>query len=176
MSTDPRVSRVNSLYVGELDQQVTADILFELFLQAGPVSSVNIPYDRLTASHPGFGFVEMASEEDALYAMQLLNGVPLFGTPIRVSRSVSTDATGFRVFVGNLDPAVDDAALVATFGSVAHVVGTHIGSASGTASKGFAFVTFDSAEGAAAAVATLNGQMMHGRPLRVEIAQSSADR
>jgi splicing factor 3B subunit 4 len=41
--------------------------LCELFLQAGPVTNVYVPKDRVTNTHQGYGFVEFRNEEDADY-------------------------------------------------------------------------------------------------------------
>ena len=35
-------------YIGHLDEKVTEAILWELFLQAGPIQSVNMPKDRVS--------------------------------------------------------------------------------------------------------------------------------
>lgn len=43
-----------TIYVGGLDEKVTDGCLWELFVQAGPVVSVNMPKDRVTGSHQGF--------------------------------------------------------------------------------------------------------------------------
>lgn len=45
-----------TIYVGGLDEKVTDAILWELFVQAGPVVSVNMPKDRVTSSHQGLFF------------------------------------------------------------------------------------------------------------------------
>lgn len=42
-----------TIYVGGLDEKVTDGCLWELFVQAGPVVSVNMPKDRVTGSHQG---------------------------------------------------------------------------------------------------------------------------
>nr|GMD51955.1 splicing factor 3B subunit 4-like [Ipomoea batatas] len=54
-------------YVGNLDPQVSEELLWELFVQAGPVVNVYVPKDRVTNAHQGYGFVEFRSEEDADY-------------------------------------------------------------------------------------------------------------
>ena len=56
-----------TVYVGNLDAQVEEEVLWELFLQAGPVTNVYVPKDRVTSSHQGYGFVEYRNEEDADY-------------------------------------------------------------------------------------------------------------
>jgi splicing factor 3B subunit 4 len=49
-----------TVYVGDLDPQVDEEILWELFLQVGPVAYTHIPRDKVTGQHQGFGFVEFA--------------------------------------------------------------------------------------------------------------------
>merc|ERR1739848_729908 len=71
-----------TLFVGELEAQVTESLLWELFLQAGPVVNVHIPKDKVSGEHQGFGFVEFNTVADAEYATKVLNGVRLFGRPI----------------------------------------------------------------------------------------------
>jgi len=62
------------LYVGNLSYQVTEQEITELFSTAGSVASVKIITDNQTGRPRGFGFVEMASSEDAQKAIEMLNG------------------------------------------------------------------------------------------------------
>ena len=43
--------------------QVTEELLWELFMQAGPITSVYMPKDKVTGIHQNYGFVEFRSEE-----------------------------------------------------------------------------------------------------------------
>ena len=61
------------LYVGNLSYRMTEDELRQLFSQAGPVKSATLIMDRETQRSRGFGFVEMASQEDADKAIQMFN-------------------------------------------------------------------------------------------------------
>lgn len=42
-----------TIYIGGLDEKVNEALLWELMVQAGPVASVNMPKDRVTANHQG---------------------------------------------------------------------------------------------------------------------------
>ena len=53
--------------LGNLEPRVTEEIVWELFMQCGPVVSVYLPKDRVTNEHQGYGFVEFKSEQDADY-------------------------------------------------------------------------------------------------------------
>jgi splicing factor 3B subunit 4 len=46
-----------TVYAGNLDQKVTENVLWELFVQCGPVVNVHIPRDKITNEHQGYGFV-----------------------------------------------------------------------------------------------------------------------
>jgi RNA recognition motif-containing protein len=62
------------LYVGNISFKGSEDDLKELFSQAGEVTSVKLIKDAATGRLRGFGFVEMASDEDAQKAISMLNG------------------------------------------------------------------------------------------------------
>ena len=64
----------NKLYVGNLSFRVTSEDLQEHFAAAGSVDSANVVFDRETGRSRGFGFVEMASEDDANNAIAQFNG------------------------------------------------------------------------------------------------------
>jgi RNA recognition motif-containing protein len=64
----------NKLYVGNLSFRVTSEDLQEHFTAAGAVDSANVVFDRETGRSRGFGFVEMASEDDANNAIAQFNG------------------------------------------------------------------------------------------------------
>jgi RNA recognition motif-containing protein len=77
-------------------------------------------------AHQGFGFCEFLSEEDADYAVKIMNQIKLYGKPIRVNKA-SYDTkkpvdVGANLFIGSLDEGVDENALYdtfSTFGSIA---------------------------------------------------------
>jgi RNA recognition motif-containing protein len=65
------------LYVGGIPYSMTTDELQDAFAKAGAVVSVSIVMDKLTARSRGFGFVEMASRDDAEVAIEMWNGKDL---------------------------------------------------------------------------------------------------
>jgi len=173
-----------TLYVGDLDQQVTEALLWELMLQSGPVVSVHIPKDKLSGTHSGYGFVEFNSEDDADYAIKVMNMIKLYGRPIKVNKASQGHKTmdvGANIFVGNLDPDVDEKMLYDTFSSFGVIISTpKIMRESDTGvSKGFGFVNFDTFEASDASVQQMNGQYLSGRPISVSYAlkkESKSDR
>lgn len=47
--------------------QVTEEVVWEAFVQAGPVVNVYVPKDRVSNAHQGYAFVEYRGEDDADY-------------------------------------------------------------------------------------------------------------
>ena len=76
-----------NLFVGSLAYAVTDDALKEFFAQTGTVDSAKVIVDRDSGRSKGFGFVEMATEEEAKKAIDELNGKELEGRPIAVSEA-----------------------------------------------------------------------------------------
>uniref|UniRef100_UPI00398E83A7 RNA-binding protein 7 n=1 Tax=Pristiophorus japonicus TaxID=55135 RepID=UPI00398E83A7 len=72
-----------TLFVGNLDGKVTEELLFELFLQAGPLIAVKIPKDKDGKSKQ-FAFVNFKHEESVHYGKDLLNGIQLYGRAIKI--------------------------------------------------------------------------------------------
>lgn len=72
------------LFVGRLPYEVTGENLREIFEKAGTVTSAKVIMDRYTGRSRGFGFVEMASQEDAKSAQDQLDGSEVMGRSIVV--------------------------------------------------------------------------------------------
>jgi len=75
------------LYVGSLPYSTTEQQLSELFTQHGTVQSAKVITDRYTGQSRGFGFVEMATSEEAQKAIAALNGTPLGGRTLVVNEA-----------------------------------------------------------------------------------------
>ncbi len=164
-----------TVYVGNLDSAGTEELLCELFLQVGPVVNVFIPRDKVTATHMGYGFVEFSSEEDAEYAQRVMNMLKLFGKNIKVNKS-STDRKlvdiGANIFIGNLDPMIDEKMLHDTFSAFGTVVtGPRIQrDEESNDGRGCGFIGFDSFESADLCIQSMNGQFFGNRQIRVSYA------
>lgn len=70
-------------------------VLYELFLNAGPLERVTIPKDRETKQQKSFGFIVFEHEESVKFAYDLLNGVELHRSKIRLQNKT----TGLGSFV-----------------------------------------------------------------------------
>jgi cold-inducible RNA-binding protein len=75
------------LYVGNLSFRTTQEDLRDLFAQAGTVESASIIEDRETGRSRGFGFVEMATQEEAQAAIEQFNGKEINGRNLTVNEA-----------------------------------------------------------------------------------------
>ena len=76
------------LFVGNLPRSVTDNVLSEFVTNAGfQVVSAIVIRDKMTGESRGFGFVELAEEEDMQRAIQGLNGQALEGRPLTVNEA-----------------------------------------------------------------------------------------
>src|SRR2546430_8679522 len=75
------------LYVGNLSFQTTSEDLKEHFAQAGNVESASVVEDRMTGRSRGFGFVEMATAEEAAAAIEQFNGKEFSGRNLTVNEA-----------------------------------------------------------------------------------------
>ncbi|MGH7860327.1 MAG: RNA recognition motif domain-containing protein [Candidatus Binatia bacterium] len=75
------------IYVGNLPYQLTDEELREVFAQHGQVDSATVIRDKFSGQSKGFGFVEMASREEAEAAIATLNGSDLQGRRMNVNEA-----------------------------------------------------------------------------------------
>ncbi len=76
------------LFVKNIEPSVNEVLLEAIFKQFGEVLDTKIVYDRITWESKGFGFVEYKKKEDALKAIEALNGKELVGKKLIVSEAV----------------------------------------------------------------------------------------
>lgn len=77
----------SKIYVGGLPYSATEQELSDLFAQHGSVESARVITDKFTGQSRGFGFVEMATSEDAQKAITALNGSEMGGRTLTVNEA-----------------------------------------------------------------------------------------
>ena len=82
------------LFVGSLAYGTTSERLREAFARYGVVQAATVMTDRETGRSRGFGFVEMATPEEAEQALAGLNNAALDGRTIRVDKATPRGAPG----------------------------------------------------------------------------------
>ncbi|GAB2235757.1 hypothetical protein Droror1_Dr00026198 [Drosera rotundifolia] len=181
------------IFVGNLPYNVDSARLAGLFESAGAVETVEVVYDKLTGRSKGFAFVTMSSIEDVEAAARQFNGYELEGRPLRVNAGPPPPKTegsfnrspnrGFnsgiglgsenRVHVSNLSWDVDESALKDLFSEHGEVVEAKIIYDRETGkSRGFGFITYNSAEEVNNAIDNLDGADLLGRSIRVNPAEA----
>lgn len=160
-----------SLYVGDLDFNVTDSQLYDLFNQFGQVMSVRVCRDLSTRRSLGYGYVNYSNPQDAARAIDVLNFTPLNGKPIRIMyshRDPSIRKSGTaNIFIKNLDKAIDHKALHDTFSTFGHILSCKIATDPSGQSKGYGFVQFDNEESAQNAIDKLNGMLLNDKQVYV---------
>ena len=82
------------LFIGGLAFSTSTERLREVFATAGHVESATVVTDRDTGRSRGFGFVEMATVDEADKAITQFNGTDLDGRQIRVEKASGGGAGG----------------------------------------------------------------------------------
>jgi RNA recognition motif-containing protein len=84
----------HKLFIGGISFSTSTDSLRQLFAQAGTVESAAVVTDRDTGQSRGFGFVEMASAEEANQAISRFNGHQLDGRQLKVELAKPSSTGG----------------------------------------------------------------------------------
>ncbi len=193
------------LFVGNLPPRLCFPELEELFAEVGRVQEADLVTDSITGRSRGFGFVEMASDEEAQAAIAKYHGYELEGQTLVVNeakpqrgsalprggdrplqgRDRSAPAferrppssAGGRLYVGNLPYTATSQDLQDLFAQVGTVASVSLVTdrASGQ-SKGFGFVEMASKEEAQAVIERFNGYDLKGRALKVNEARPQGER
>lgn len=121
-----------TVYVGNIDPDVTKEQLYELFIQVSPIVNIKYPKDKVLQTYQGYAFIEFPTTQDVDYAIQVMhNTVNLYGRALKVRRinqntsnnNNTTNSTSInnrssvitppiaKLFVKNLDDSIDLKAL-----------------------------------------------------------------
>ncbi|XP_037495543.1 polyadenylate-binding protein 4 [Jatropha curcas] len=160
-----------SLYVGDLEQNVTETQLYDLFNQHGQVVSIRVCRDLTSRRSLGYGYVNYNNVHDAAQAIEVLNFTPVNGKPIRIMYSyrdptIRKSGTG-NIYIKNLDKAIDNKALHDTFSAFGSILSCKVATDSLGQSLGYGFVQFDNEESAKNAIDKLNGMLLNDKQVYV---------
>ncbi|XP_027367284.1 33 kDa ribonucleoprotein, chloroplastic-like [Abrus precatorius] len=183
---DPRVSHCGRLFVGNLPYSLPSSQLAHLFANAGNVVSVEIVHDDITGRSRGFAFVTMGSVEDAEQAIRMFDGTEVGGRIIKVNfpeipkrgkRLVTgSNYKGFvdspyKIYAGNLGWDLTSQGLRVAFAKQRGFLSAKvIYERNNGKSRGYGFVSFETAEDLEAAMNAMNGVEIQGRPLQLNLA------
>lgn len=157
-------------------------MLSEIFAVAGHVHHVKIIPDR-NYQHGGlnYGFVEYMNMRSAETALQTLNGRKIFDSKIQVDwayqgQQNKEDTSGHHhVFVEDLSPEVNDEVLGKAFSAFGTLSDARVMlDVNSGKSRGYGFLAFRDKTDAEQAIATMNGEWLGSRAIRVTWANQKA--
>ncbi|XP_065357691.1 RNA-binding protein 7-like [Calliphora vicina] len=94
-SEDEDDEEKRTLFCANLDERVTDDMLYEVFLQAGPIKSARIPKDQ-SGRQRTFGFITYVHKCSLPYAMQLYQGLSLYRKTLTIKYQGNTQPSPVR--------------------------------------------------------------------------------
>lgn len=148
------------LFIGNLDEKTQPSELRPLFEKYGTVVECDVVKN--------YGFVHMENEKNGRDAIQNLNGYVVNGNPIKVEaarsrRAPNTSTT--KIFVGNLTDLTRAPEVRELFSKYGSVVECDI-------VRNYGFVHLDCSGDVNEVIRELNGKMVDGQPLKVQVSTS----
>jgi len=169
-----------SLYIGDLVNDVTEALLFEVFNAVGPVASVRVCRDAATRRSLGYAYVNFHRVEDAERALDTMNFKNIRNRPCRIMwshRDPSLRRSGLgNIFVKNLAPSIDNKSLFDTFSMFGNILSCKVSTNAQRESLGYGFVHYESAESATQAVERVNGKVIASQKVIVAPFRSKKER
>lgn len=162
-----------TLYVGNLDQSVTENLLIALFGQIGIVRNCKIIRETSTSTDP-YAFLEFDNHQSAATALSAMNRRVFLEKEMKVNWATSpgnqpkTDTSQHHhIFVGDLSPEIETETLREAFAPFGEISNCRIVRDPQTLkSKGYAFVSFIKKAEAENAISAMNGQWLGSRSIR----------
>ena len=193
------------LFVAGLPDSISEEVLKQLFeATGGKVVGVSLPKDRLTGRPRGFGFVTLATPQEAQAARDALDGSMQAGKSISVrpfqaeppKRDAAAGPRGIggppgprgpggpqqapdrTLYVGNLpyDTTQEEVQVLVNTAAPDGVVRVHLPMDADGRKRGFGFVTMASPEAAKTAADALRQADLRGRRLVVNLAYPKGER
>ncbi|CAO2613313.1 Polyadenylate-binding protein 4-like [Lemmus lemmus] len=171
--------RAASLYVGDLHEDVTEDVLFRKFNTVGPVLSIRICRDLVSRRSLGYAYVNFLQLDDAQKALDTMNFDLIQGKSIRLmwsQRDAYLRKSGIgNVFIKNLDKSIDNKTLYEHFSPFGKILSSKVMSDE-EGSRGYGFVHYQDQSAADRAIEEMNGKLLRDCSVFVARFKSRKDR
>lgn len=173
-----------SLYVGDLNADVTEALLFEIFNAVGPVASVRVCRDAATRRSLGYAYVNFHRVDDAERALDTMNFKNIRNRPCRIMwshRDPSLRKSGQgNIFVNHLartaPNVIDNKQLFDTFSTFGNILSCKVSVNSKRESLGYGFVHYETEESARLAIEKVDGKVIAGERVSVSLFKSKKER
>eukprot|EP00013_Stygamoeba_regulata_P030142 CAMPEP_0177665992 /NCGR_PEP_ID=MMETSP0447-20121125/21347_1 /TAXON_ID=0 /ORGANISM="Stygamoeba regulata, Strain BSH-02190019" /LENGTH=489 /DNA_ID=CAMNT_0019172117 /DNA_START=61 /DNA_END=1530 /DNA_ORIENTATION=- len=181
----PTASRI---YVGNLGRAITDQLLYSIFACMGPIVECKVIKDRQGQS-AGYGFIGYADRATAQKAIDAFHGRWIYDSELRVdwakgssggaagssyggssygsSSSAPASLSKYTLFVGDLDPAIQDDTLLQAFSQFGTCTEARVMTDQAGRSRRFGFIGYDQKEHAQLALDTMNGQFLGSKAIRL---------
>ena len=87
-----------NIYIGNMSSRTCRNVLKDIFSEYGMVQQVKVIKDHVTRHSKGYGFVEMANNDEAELAINALNGKLVDGRNIKVDAAIKADKNESAIF------------------------------------------------------------------------------
>eukprot|EP01129_Flabellula_baltica_P014114 TRINITY_DN669_c0_g1_i1.p1 TRINITY_DN669_c0_g1~~TRINITY_DN669_c0_g1_i1.p1 ORF type:complete len:558 (+),score=162.55 TRINITY_DN669_c0_g1_i1:96-1676(+) len=156
-----------SLYVGDLAEDVSEGLLYEIFSTVGTIQMIKVCRDDVTRASLGYAYVTYVDPADAERALTTLNHTMIKSRPCRIMRQQRDPARRRlgkgNIYISNLDTSINNKDLYDAFSQFGNILSCKVVLDRQGESKGYGYVHFDKEEDAQKAIELVNGKDIRGK-------------
>ncbi|KAK2712673.1 hypothetical protein QYM36_011380 [Artemia franciscana] len=153
--------------------------LLSLFSRIGEIADAKVARDKQTGLSYGFGFVNFVRTEDALLAIEKLNGCDVQNKRIKVSfaRPPGENRRQTNLYIQNLPKTLTDSEFVKMFECFGSIIQSNLLRDKKTGlPRGAGFIRYDTKQEAEVAIKEMNKKQLEGSSLPLVVKVAEEDR